>query len=341
MVILRKPFLTNYGYHIVKRLEWNDIQPFESMKKEIQNKVNRDDRAKLTQNYFVDKLKKEYNFKDKSAKSIKWFETNVDTNYFIGQWDYKSLTTNDLMFELAGKPYTQQQFAIFLQMNKNSAKRTEPKIFVDQQYKNWQKEVVLEYENSRLEEKHPEFKALMQEYHDGILLYEIMTDKVWNKASTDTSGLNRFYEANKNKYKWNDRIDAVVFECASKDIADKTYKIISKNDTISPKKVMEKLNIESELNLRFKINKFEVESTPYLATQKLVKGANKPFEYDGKIYVVKVVEFLPARHKEIGEAKGAITSDYQNKLEKDWLNELSIKYQVKINNDVLYSLGNK
>ena len=59
------------------------------------------------------------------------------------------------------------------------------KSLVDKQYKNWIKMVVLKYEEDVLPSKYPAYKALLKEYHDGILLYEIMSDKVWNKAVKD------------------------------------------------------------------------------------------------------------------------------------------------------------
>jgi peptidyl-prolyl cis-trans isomerase SurA len=103
--------------------------------------------------------------------------------------------------------------------------------------------------------------------------------------------------------------------------------------------VLEKINKDSELNLRVKTNKFDIETTNFIKGQNLVKGVNKPYEFEGKLYVVKVNEILEPKEKEFSEAKGAATSDYQNYLEKIWLEELTKKHTIKINYDVLYSLG--
>jgi peptidyl-prolyl cis-trans isomerase SurA len=177
----------------------------------------------------------------------------------------------------------------------------------------------------------------MKEYHHGVLLYEIMTDKVWNKASKDTLGLKEFYEKNKQNYVWKDRLDATVYECIDKTIADKVFKMI-KNDTINSKHVIEKLNATSELNIKVKMNKFEIQETAYLKDKKLKKGVNPIYEFNGKYYVIKVSEIIPSSTKLLTEAKGLITSDYQNYLEKIWLDELNKKYTFKVNESIIYSL---
>jgi peptidyl-prolyl cis-trans isomerase SurA len=335
---ISSPVQSIYGWHIIKKLEWNDLAPFESMKKELQSKVNRDDRSKITQDSFVAKLKKEYKYVDKTKKNLTWFEKNIDSTYFQGKWKPENLKTNKALFVLDGKEFTQQQFAIYLTNNQRGVKKMETNDLVKKQFKAWEKSAIIAYEETKLENKHPDFRALMQEYHDGILLYEIMTDKVWNKASRDTIGLTQFYESNKMNYVWEERVDAMVYECYSKEIANNVHKMIL-NDTINSKHVLEKINKESELNLKVKTNKFEIQNTDFLKGQSLKKGVNAPYELNGKFYVIKVAEIIPAGPKELNEARGVITSDYQNKLEKDWLEELKKKHPIKINESVLYNLG--
>ena len=263
------PIKTNYGYHIIKRISWKDIASFESMKKELQNKVKRDDRSKLSQDIYVSKLKMEYMYQNKSAKGLKPFYKSLDSNYFKGNWKASSITTDAVLFTLNDKNFTQSQFATFLAKNYANNSSTLIKDVINMQYKAWEKVSVLEYEESRLTEKYPEFKALMQEYHDGILLYEVMSDKVWNKASKDTSGLKEFYNNNNSKYVWKDRVNAVVYECLTKDISNNVHKMLisDKKDTINSKHVLDKINKDSELNLKVKTNKYEVSEISFLKNQ--------------------------------------------------------------------------
>lgn len=333
-----KPVKTDYGYHIIKRLDWTDVKSFDEMKKELQNKVNKDERSKKTQDSFVVKLKKDYHYKNKSKKGLKWFEKNLDSTYFVGQWNANKLTTDKPLFLLDGQKYGQQEFATYLENNFRSARKEDNKAVIKAQYSIWEKETILAYEETKLADKYPDFKALVTEYHDGILLYEIMTDKVWNKAMKDTTGLKNYFEQNRSKYMWGNRLDAVVYECADQKIANQVYKMIL-NDTINSKHVLDLINKDSELNLRVRTNKFDVDQTAFLKDRNLMVGVNKSYEMDGKVYVVKVNQILAPTPKEFSEAKGAATSDYQNYLEVEWLAELSRKHTVKIYDSVLYSIG--
>lgn len=330
------PIQTDFGFHIIKRLELSPLASFESMKKELQTKVNRDDRSKKTQTVLINKLKAEYNYIDQSKKGLKWFVKHIDSNYFIGKWTASKLKKDEVLFTLKAQNFTQQQFANYLQSNYRVSK-TNAKDLINKQYTAWVSSEVLKYEDAQLEVKYPEFKALMQEYHDGVLLYEIMTDKVWNKANKDTLGLKNFYEVYKSNYLWKDRIDAMVYECLDKNIANQVVKML-KNDTITSKHILEKLNAKSELNLKVKTNKYEISEVPYLKGRSFKVGTNPSYEFGGKFYVIKVNALLPTGPKLLSDAKGLITSDYQNYLEKVWLEELTKKYTFKINEKIIYSL---
>ena len=209
---------------------------------------------------------------------------------------------------------------------------------VDTQYKLWVKKGILAYEESMLADKYPEYKALVQEYHDGIILYEVMSDKVWNKAVKDTTGLKAYYQTQKSKYMWPDRINATIYICASSEISDKVFKMLKKRKNNS-KVILEEINKNSELNLDVKMNKYVQKATPFLKGKKFEKGRNEGYEFEDKYYVVVVNEQLPEMPKELKEIKGAVISDYQNHLEKYWMKELVEKYPVKVYDNVLYNLG--
>jgi peptidyl-prolyl cis-trans isomerase SurA len=234
------PIQTDFGFHIIKRLELSPLASFETMKKELQSKVNRDDRSKKTQTALINKLKIEYHFQDLSKKSLKWFVKNIDSNYYKGKWTASKLKKDEVLFKLNNQSFTQRQFANYITSNYRVPK-TDTKNLINKQYQAWVSQEILKYEDSQLETKYPEFKALMQEYHDGVLLYEIMTDKVWNKANKDTIGLKNFYETHKFNYQWKDRINAMVYECLDKNIANQVIKML-KSDTITSKHILEKLN---------------------------------------------------------------------------------------------------
>ncbi len=332
------PVKTNYGFHIIKRIEKKEVSTFESMKKELQAKVNKDERSKKTQDSFVRKLKDRYGYQKGPASNLQWFLDNLDSTYFVGKWSAKDLKSDKTLFTLDGVDFGQQQFARYLEKNYRALRKDRTEVVVEAQFKNWEKTAILEYEESLLPAKYADYRALVKEYHDGILLYEIMSDKVWNKAVKDTAGLRSFYQSHLDNYRWPARISATVYECANKTIAGEVYAMLA-NDTITSKHVIDKINQETELNLKVKMNKYDPESTNFLKGQALKLGRNLPYEFEGKQYVVIVTEQLPPMNKAFNEAKGVATSDYQNFLEATWLDSLKRKYKVKVNKKVLYTLG--
>lgn len=334
-----KPVKTQYGYHIIKLLEWSPIKSFDVIRRELQAKVNKDERSKVTQDSFVQKLKTQYNYQDKSAKGLEWFVNNLDSNYYVGKWKATELKSNKTLFVLGGQKFKQKEFAQYVEKNFRSVRKDEAAVVVKQLYSQWEKAAILAYEESLLPAKYPAFKALVQEYHDGIILYEIMQDQVWNKAVKDSAGLRTFFNENRNKYSWSERINATVYECKDEHIAVQVYGMLLKSDTITSKNVIEVINKDSELNLKVRMNKFELKQTAYLNNRNWTLGLNPVYSYEGKWYVVKVAEIMPPAPKEFTEAKGLATSDYQVYLEKKWLDALRSKHQIVINTDVLYQLG--
>lgn len=335
---ISKPIQSDFGFHIIKRIELTPLKSFDDLKKEIESRVNRDERAGLTQNSYIEKLKKEYKFTDQSAESIKWFEKNMDSSIYKGTFDpAKVPASSKSLFTVDGKNYTQADFVKYMNENPRLTRGNALNEVAKKAYPEWVNNTVVELEKTKLPVKYPEYKALMNEYHDGILLYEIMSDKVWNKAMKDTVGLKEFYDANKGKYTWEKRYDVVAYESVSPDVAKKVFKLAKKK--ISSDSISKIINDNTELNLRVRSGKFEVSKTPYLLNQPLKKGVNKPYAFDGKNYVIVLNEVIEAKNKELSEAKGLITSDYQTYLEKEWLKELEQKHKIKINEEVLYSLG--
>ncbi len=334
---ISEPIKTQYGYHIIKRIAWKPLDSFEVLERQITSKVAKDERSKQTQNSFVQKLKVEYGFTTNKKEALTWFYENIDSTYHYGKFDPNSINTNLEVFKLGDQIFTQQDFADYLSKNFRSERMDHPKVVVDNQYVRWEKKTILDFEKSKLAAKYPAFKALINEYHDGILLYEVMSDKVWNKAMKDTSGLKQYHANNKDNYVWQKRYNLELIEAYNKSDAKKAFKLMKKGK-MDITKVAQELNSESQLKVKYTQGKFETTNLSYLHDDLKVK-LNKPYQKEDKFYIVRIKDILEAGPKEFKEAKGAITSDYQDFLEKEWLQELRAKHSVEINYDALYSLG--
>ncbi|MES2838303.1 MAG: peptidylprolyl isomerase [Bacteroidota bacterium] len=335
-----KPFYTAYGFHIVKRISKKSVPSYDEVKNELKNKIAKDSRSQRVKQSKVEKLKKEYKFKD-NTKLRDEFVKVLDSTFFEGKWNYeKAKALYKPIFNLEGKTYTQQDFAQFIEMQQTNRAKTDYQVVLNQMYKDFIEKSILEFEESRLEIKYPEFKALMQEYKDGILLFDLTDKKVWSKAVKDSAGLVKFYDANKTKYMWEDRVQANIYTCANEKVAKETRKQLEqkKKKGFSDADVLKVINKDSQLNLKIDSGKFLKGENALVDQTNWVVGLSANMPKDNQVVIVEVVNKIAAEPKTLNEVRGLITSDYQTELEKNWLQELKAKYPVAIKQEVLQSL---
>jgi len=327
-----------YGYHIIKRLEYKPLESFDELKGNIKTRLTRDSRANLPRKSFIAKLKVKYNFKEYPG-TLAPFYNKVDTMIFRGEWDKsKAAVLSAPMFQFADKVYTQKDFAEYLAANQRKGSQKEEIIsFVNNSYDRWQNNSMMDYEDSRLEMLYPEFRMLMKEYRDGILLFELTDQKVWSKAVKDSAGLAQYYEKNKNNYMWPKRYDVDLIYCADAALAKKVRKDLKKKK-LNEKQLLEKYNKESQLNLKIESGVFTEEKEMVKKHTPVEKGLSPDYSENGQILIIRTKNIIDPAPKTLTEAKGVITNDYQGWLEKEWLESLKRKYPVTINRDVLYSI---
>ena len=331
-----EPIKTAYGWHIIKRIEVKKPDDFEKSKNYLKNKIQKDSRANVTKKSFISKLKKDYKFKDYSNDLFKTLYTEIDSSIFSGEWTKNNVTkTSQILFKLDGKKYSLGEFISHLEAKQRRQEPSELKKYVDTKYKNYIDQKIIEVEKSHLKEKYPiKYGALLKEYRDGILLFELMDEKVWSKAVKDTSGLKNYYENNKDQFVWDERADAEIYACSNEKNAKQVKALLDEDET--PDKVMSMVNEGTQLNVQLDKGLFEYKQKEILAG--LNKGVSRIIEKEGTYYVVRINDVKEKSTKELDEAKGVITSKYQEYLESTWLKELEGKYQIKVNEKVLYSI---
>jgi peptidyl-prolyl cis-trans isomerase SurA len=326
------PVKTAWGWHIIKRIDRRGVPPFDQIKGDIKTRVSRDQRANQGRASLIARVKKDNNFTE-NIKAKEDFYKVVDTTYFIGRWTAdKAMKLTKVMFTLGSTQYTQKDFAMYLESHQVRRTKQDIKKTVDEAYKQFVDDACVAYEDSMLELKYPDFCNLMQEYRDGILLFDLMDKKVWTKAVKDTTGLRAFYEANKNNYLWPERADATVYSCKDEATAKKVHKMLSKGK--DEKAILDELNKDSQLNVQAN-HKTWNKKEDALVDANWKAGTSADEVKDGRVVFVVVHKIIPPTPKTLQEARGIITSDYQNQLEKEWVESLKKKYPVTINRDVL------
>jgi len=209
--------------------------------------------------------------------------------------------------------------------------------YVLQQYNLFVNDAVNNYADSQLEVENPDFKSLINEYHDGILLFDLTDKKVWSKAVKDTTGLEQFYEKNKNNYMWETRLDASIFTINDPSIIKSLKKLLKKGTP--DEQILAKFNHDT-------IQKVTVEH------KKFLKGENANIDAltwkpgiselipmaDTANAIIVIHQVVAPEPKLLNEIRGAMTADYQNYLEKQWISELRAKYPVILNREVFNSI---
>jgi peptidyl-prolyl cis-trans isomerase SurA len=214
---------------------------------------------------------------------------------------------------------------------------------VNDLYTTFSNDQVINYEESRLPEKYPEFRYIYEEYHDGILLFDIMDQQVWSMAVSDTLGLGAFHEAHKNDYMWQSRTDAFLITYdKGTDIAGvrKASKKIAKgkfDEEALNAKYCSNDTVPCITLTRLLVEKGENEMVD---AQNGVPGPGPVVEGDESNSFILIKEQRSPEPKELDEARGQITSDYQTYLEKEWINHLKEKYPVEVNKSLLSRIEN-
>jgi len=188
------------------------------------------------------------------------------------------------------------------------------------------------YYDDNLETEFVEFANVMEEYRDGLLLFDLMEKEIWEKAKTDTVGLQKFYNDHKMEHLWKNRVEATILSSTKMDMIKKALALLKKKT--EPQKIKEKLNVDTIINVMANTGVFEEGSDALPKATKYEVGISDIFKEGEYYFVLKVDKLLPAGVKTLEECKGKIINDYQQYLEKGWVDDLKQEFTVKINKDV-------
>ena len=210
-----EPIQTPYGWHIIKLLEKQELDSFEDLKPQIKTRVERDSRSSQGKTVLIARLKKENNFTENQKIKDKVFDQIADSSLINATFSYKE--TNPLLKEtiitIGDQKYPVSQFYRYI--TQVQTKRTgAPVIVLQQMYDAFVTENLSMYEKEHLAEKYEDYRMLLKEYRDGILLFQLMDQEVWTKAMKDTAGLESYYEQHKDKYRWKERVKATIYNAA-------------------------------------------------------------------------------------------------------------------------------
>lgn len=323
------PFLTSFGYHIIKRIQQTPIPPAvidENFRSQIRQKIEKDSRINSAKESFIKDITQKIGFK-KSAfinnTDLFKYADSVVKNKLIGKY-----SINNKVFFIIGKDnYKGIDWLNFVKdykLNTDVYKGEDNKTLLNK----YIEISISDYYRKHLEEYNPAFKQQINEFKEGNLLFEIMERKVWTKASTDSIGLEKYFKEHQSTYKWVNSAAVLLFNCSDVKIAKEAAEALREG------KSWKELSEKSEGKIQTDSGRYELAQIQLPLNQKVEAGLiSTPVlnSGDNTSAFVKVLRLFPINEqRSFNEAKGLVINDYQNYLEDKWINVLKRQYPIKI-----------
>jgi peptidyl-prolyl cis-trans isomerase SurA len=332
---ISEPFESSFGWHVVKLIEKFPVPAFAEVKGDYENRVKRDDRSRLIETSVAEKVKKKY----KVVKDKKVYEEAVaalNDSIYNGGWKApkNNAVYNKTLLTINGdKQLTAQDYLNFINGQQRTGVAAKPVaaaagVFYDK----FEKEQIMAYYDAHLEELYPDFSYTMEEYRDGLLLYDLMQKEIWDKSKNDTIGLQKFYEEHKASYQWKNRAEADIYSSTNEaDVKQAREMLVKGKDAAA---VKEKLNTKQKVSVMEKSGTYEQDSNAIPKSIVWKEGVSDVVKDGNYYYVVKINKLLPAGPKTLDEARGRVINDYQQYLENTWVDDLKKESAVKVDNAV-------
>ncbi|MFB9052887.1 peptidylprolyl isomerase [Formosa undariae] len=335
-----EPFKTDFGWHIVKLLERKPVPDFGDIKEELEDKVKQDTRSERIDESRIQKLKKAYKIAEEQP-AIPYFVKILNKTYYTNTWELPSKFKGDTeLFTLGEKVYTYNDFGAYMIKRQTlfSDKIPFDKI-VDLNYNTFLETELKSYQEANLENENSEFADIVGEYRDGLLLFELMETEIWNAGNTDTIAVQKYYQAHRDNYSWNKRVDAVVASSVDRKVIRKTARLLKKNVPLDDIKA--RFNVNDEIHVIFTSGILEENHQSLPKNFEFKKGVSSIYEFNDGYIVAKVNQVFPKTLKSFEEAKGSVINDFQTEKEDLWMQDLHAKYTVTISESVLTQVRNE
>jgi len=356
------PFQTRFGWHIVRYITAKPLLDFNSVRYQISNRISKDERAYMAIDNFAKQSKQYYNFKyDKQL--LYSLDKVITDSVFSAVWqlpdtknnkDFSSLK-DKILFTLGDTSLTCWDFLNYIFESQSKTTPTHILSYIDKKFENYTNQCAITYSCAHMEERFPQIKQSLEDFKEGIMIFDLTDKKVWSPSLADTTALQQYYQTHKTKYKYTQRADATIWIIHPTIKFDKAFKQIKKykkkgksNDEIKDI-LSEKKDGKTKYNVTYTWGRFEKGINSVVDTNifaHISELETKSFPYyiidttsvSNRRMVVVLNEILPVSIKSFEDCKGLVTSDYQDVLEEKWITELKKQYPIKINNQTLERL---
>lgn len=331
-----KPFTTSYGYHIVRRLDHRGIAPFNEVQGQIGAMIDRDERQFIPVRKTNQKLRQKYNASF-VTKNIDAVENEITK---AGKLDasliekYVKDTRPVITYNKPIATATVSDVFSSIAPNNRTMSADDACAFVENRLEELANDAVMQAARDNLAKENSEYRNLLNEYRDGMLLFEISDANVWEKSKTDKEGLDKFFRNNRNKYTtWTTpKFKGFIIFANSDSIKNEAQQYLAENpvprdQVVDVMKQKFGKNVRVERVLAAKGDNDIIDAVAFGGEMPELKGKwIALFPYDEKII---------DQPEEPADERGAVTADYQSYLESNWLKDLHKSHKVKVNKKVL------
>ena len=315
------PFQTQYGWHILRLESKIPLPPLEQMRASLIQRVSRDERVTISRQALRERLNKEFTYSENGTVKSQLMSL-ADSSLFNGKWHPANDATSKqaVLFTMQNEPFRVTDFLSFVNGQSHRSSKT-PAELLDELFINYVDAVQIELLEKRVMRDSPDYKWLLKEYYEGILLFEIMEKEVWNRAMEDSVGQRSYFNSHADKYAAGDRIAGKIF------IASSNEKLQELKALLESKAATE--DFLSKNGIKVQEGPFEKGDRSFLADIDWRPGTHLGSS-GGTHYLVLIEKILPPGPKTFDEARASVISDYQSYLEEAWIKELKAKFGVKI-----------
>lgn len=329
-----QPFQSQFGWHIVKLIQKHPVRSLDEMKNELETKVGKDDRSKKITASLNEKLRKKYTYK-RDNKQYAILAKLVTNDFYESKWkqpeNAKEYTTP--LLTINSKKIEGKTFLEFVDKQQKSGMTVKPVAkLVDALYEKFLEAQLTAYYDDNLENEFTEFANVMDEYRDGLLLFDLMEKEIWERAKTDSVGLQKFYDEHKSEHQWKKRVEATVLSSTKIEEIKKALNMLKKNTEVQV--IKEKLNVNNVVNVMSNSGVFEEGNDALPKSTKFEVGISEIVKEGEYYFVTKVDKVMPKTIKTLDECRGKIVNDYQQYLEQRWVDDLKQEFTVKVNKEV-------
>lgn len=315
------PIKTAYGWHIIRLERKIPLASFDELAPTLKNRVSRDERLQISKEAWKKKLKKQFAYSE-SEKVKQQVLAISDSTVAAGAWS--TSLEKEVLFSIQDRSFTAGEFLRYARKNQRRVNTSSVNSQTAQLFERFIETNLMESLASRVTAQNNDFKFLVNEYYEGILLFEIMEKEVWNKAVQDSAGLREFYEKNKSRFTAGERARAELYTSSLPDLTDSLKYLILHGEKDDATRYAREKQIKHESGIYGKDEKNVLSQVNWEEGVYAVKN-------EGSNYIVWIREILPPGPAAFEEAKATIVADYQQELEKKWLALLRGKYPVKVN----------